>query len=282
MNYYSTIVSHSFRIACLGSVLVATTSLAQDTQVSGVQVLSIGSGEGMSEALRERLSSGASFSFAAPSSSISLGGIGGVNPNDRSQLFNLLSNESVRRELQLTDEQYGGAKKIMQESQERVQKSIQAQMSARQEGTALRIGGPEFRNMMQENQQAAEAAIEEILLPEQLERIRQLAYQVEVSQTGLGEALVSGRLGKEIDVHEDQKQHLTDRAAKIEEEARQAIIEIRAKARAKLFAELAPEQRKEAEELLGPYFEYKELSLGQQIRKSISQIQASRAEPEEE
>lgn len=246
---------------------------AQETQISGVQVLGIqASGEAMSEELKGRIAEGAaSFSFASPGATFSIGGPSGFNPGSRSQLFNLLSNESVRRELKLGDDQYEGVKKINAEAQKRMSELFRSQvMQADGKGpTSISVGGSELREIMDENQSVAEEAIEEILLPEQLERVRQLAYQVQVAQVGLGEALVDGKLGQEIGVFDDQKQNLTDRAAKIEAEARAAIVKIRAEARAKLFKELSPEQRKKAEELLGDYFEYEEPSLQKQLQESL-------------
>ncbi len=194
----------------------------------------------------------------------------GVDPNNRSALFNLLANESVRRELQLTDDQFKGVQKIQQETQKRMSEVLRANMAA---GNPPAAG---VRELMEEGRKTAEGAIEEILLPEQLNRVRQLAYQVEISQLGLGESLTSGRLGKEIDVHEDQKQHLTDKAAAIETETRLAIAKIRAAARAKLLAELAPEQRKKAKELLGPHFEYEELNFAKTLRQRLKQVESDK------
>ena len=202
----------------------------------------------------------------------SLGGstMFGVDPNNRSALFNLLANESIRRELQLDDDQYAGVQKIMQESQKRVSEMVRANMASGSNNI-----GAGLSELMKESRKRAEEAIEEILLPKQLERVRQLAYQVEISQLGLGESLTTGRLGKEIDIHEDQKQHLTDKAAAIEAEARMAIAKIRAAARAKLFAELAPDQRKKAEELLGPHFDYEEPNIAKTLRQRIESAPAA-------
>jgi hypothetical protein len=99
-----------------------------------------------------------------------------------------------------------------------------------------------------------------------------------VAQLGLGDSLTSGRLGKEVDVHDNQKQHLTDKANAIEEEARLAIAKIRAAARDKLLAELAPEQRKKANELLGPYFAYEEPNLAKTIQRQIAQQRSQKPE----
>lgn len=258
----------SLSLIALGSLPLA--SHAVFGQEGQIQVLGFSS-EAISEDMEAELAEGAaSFSFSGGGGGFSFGSTlgGGVNPADRSQLLGLLSNESVRRELKLTDDQYTGAKQIMEESQKRLSDLIRKMLTEQKDG-AIRLGGTAMRELQQENQKVAEAAIEEILLPEQMTRIRQLAYQVDVSQTGLGEALTEGKLGTDIGVHDDQKQNLLDRAAKIELEAKRAIAKIRAAARAKLFEELTPEQRKTAEELLGDYFLYEELTMSQQLRKSM-------------
>ena len=269
--------------ASLSATLCSLSLVGLEAQEAQIQVLGVG-GEQMTPEMRERMANGAasmSFQMAGPSSTISLGGFGGVDPNNRSQLFNLLTNESVKRELQLTDEQFTGAKKIMDESRKRLGRMVTEQLQNREPGSPIRLGGNAVRDLMEEGREQAEAAIEEILLPEQLDRVRQLAYQVEIAQEGLGVSLTEGRLGKEIGVHDGQKQNLLDRAKKIEAEAQQAIIAIRAKARAKLFQELTPDQRKDAEKLLGKYFLYEEPSLGQQLRRSFRSMNHPTTEDED-
>ncbi|MEM7473572.1 MAG: hypothetical protein AAF483_01130 [Planctomycetota bacterium] len=264
--------------ACL--IFAGFTSSCLRAQEAQIQILGVGDSEAT-----ESIAEGAmSFSFASPGSSFSLGSsLGGVDPNNRSQLFSLLSNESVRNELKLSEEQYAGAQKIMKESQKRMSKLLSAKLIAsRQNGGPIQFGGGEFQEMMEENQKQSETAIEEILLPAQLERVQQLAYQIDVQQEGgMGDSLVNGRLGEEIGVYDDQKQNLVDKAAKIEAEAKAAILAIRTAARAKLFKELSPEQRKKAESLLGDYFQYEELSLSQQLRKSMRQVTEGQEEKEE-
>ncbi len=247
-------------IACLATGIAPQCTLAQEVQVfgfgstsnsdepRGATQIAIGGPGGIT------MNSGMAFG----------GGLLGVDPNNRSALFNLLSNESVRRELQLKDNQSASVQKIQQESQKRMSETLRANMASGNPNPAAGI-----RELVEEGRKAAETAIEEILLPEQLTRVRQLAYQVEIAQLGLGESLTTGRLGKEIDVHEDQKQHLADKAAAIEIETRQAVAKIRSAARAKLLAELAPEQRKKAEDLLGPHFEYEEPNLAKSLRQRM-------------
>jgi hypothetical protein len=239
----------------------------------GVQILGFSSVEGeLSEDMKERMSEGAaSFSFSGDGGGFSMGSMfGGVNPNDRSQLFGLLDNESVRSELKLSEQQYAGVKQIMKASQKNLQSAIREMIG--QGGGAIRIGGDSMKEVIAENQAQAEAAIEEILLPEQMKRVQQLAYQIEISKRGLGECLVSGQLGEEIGVHDDQKQHLTDVAERVAAETAAKIATIKAQAMREVLAELAPEQRKKAEELLGEYFDYKSVTLEERLQKSIKTL----------
>lgn len=257
-------------VLCLG--VPNAVSFGQDGPQQGVQVLGIsisGDSENAPE-LGEII--GSSISIGGPNISFGGPGLGGVNPNSRSQLFQLLSNESVRNELKLTDDQYAGVKGVMKESQKRTQEMIQGAMAKqKQQGSSrsFSFGGEDFRNLMAENEALAEAAIEEILLPGQMERIKQLAYQIDVEQVGVGISLTEGRLGEDIGVHEGQKQDLLDAAKKIDAETKAAILRIKAEARKKLFKELTPDQRKQAEELLGDYFQYETLTIQQRIRQSV-------------
>lgn len=190
----------------------------------------------------------------------------GGNPNNSSALMNLLGNQSIKNELKLSDDQIASAKTIMTESGQRMSSFIRQSM---QEGRPLNPS--EIKELMAENQKKAETAIEEILLPEQLKRLRQLAYQVEIAQIGLGDSLVEGRLGSEVGVTDQQKEHLAKKAAEIENEARLEIARIRAAAQAKLLAELSAEQRNKATSLLGPYFLFEEPTLQQRIREQMKQ-----------
>ena len=264
-------------ITCLALVALNSTShlKAQEAAAISIGISSDGDGDA------GEIAASTGISFISPGSSFSIGSPT-ANPNSPSALFNLLGNESIRNELELSEAQYGGVQKIMKASQDRMTKMIRTRMMARKEGQSVQLGGADFQDLMDENRVQAEDAIEEILLPEQMTRIRQLAYQVEISREGIGDSLVSGRLGKEIGVYEDQKEELAARAAKIEQEAKMAILAIKSQARAKLFKELTPEQRKKAEELLGDYFEYEEPTLGQQLSKSLKQIRRSREESNED
>ena len=245
-----------------------------------IQVLSLGvSSDAGGEGGPPRIMQGAVM--ASPGASISLGTAFGLNPNDKSQLFNLLKNKSIQRELQISDEQIRGATDIMQGAQERMQTIVQGMLANRRPDGGLNIDRDSIKLIAEENSAEAREAIEEILKPAQLRRLRQLAYQIEIDRDGLGASLVKGRLGREIGVYEGQKEQILDRAEQIEEQLKLEIAALKAEARAALLAELSPEQREAAEELLGEYFAYEEPTFAQSLRERIEKARSADEGPAE-
>ena len=241
-------------LSLLWIVLAAAHLNAQEIAVLSVGETSTEQGSGkVKDAVR-------SFAFSGPNS-ISLNG---VDPNNATALFNMLSNESVRRELKLTDQQFSSAAEIMQASSRRISELVKANIS---EGKAFKING--LRELTEELRQEAEGAIEEILLPEQLKRLKQLAYQIDMARSGLTETVVHGKLGQEIGIVEGQKTPLEERAQKIEAKVQAEIARIRQVAREEFLKELNAEQRQKAQQLIGDYFDYQEPSLAQSIKQKL-------------
>jgi hypothetical protein len=72
-------------------------------------------------------------------------------------------------------------------------------------------------------------------------------------------SLPRGRLGRDSGVHKGQREILERTSIKVDKEAQLAIIQILEKAEQDVLAQLAPEQRKKAQELIGPVFIYDDL-----------------------
>jgi hypothetical protein len=271
---FTSLPSHLIVAAAVAAALcVASATKGQDEpefKFGAIEIAASGDGDGAA-ALASGMSS---IAIGGPGGFISSNLLGGVDPNNRSQLFQLLSNDSIRRELKLTEEQQQGVAQIIQENGKRMQERVRQAIAQGGGGIgSLRL---DFSELMRVQREQSEAAIEEILLPEQLKRVRQLAYQIEIAQEGLGESLVNGRLGKDIGVYDQQKQQLTDRARDIEQELRAVIAKAHSAARMKLFAELTPDQRKAAEELVGDYFQYEESNLRGLMKGQLKKVEERR------
>lgn len=94
--------------------------------------------------------------------------------------------------------------------------------------------------------------IDEILTPQQKERLQQIQVRAEIRRFGFAYALVQGRFGDKVGVYEGQKDTLVRKVKKIEEAAMKEIEAINKRTEERVLAELVPEQRIRAKEILGP------------------------------
>ncbi|HEY7326008.1 MAG TPA: hypothetical protein VH592_00100 [Gemmataceae bacterium] len=118
----------------------------------------------------------------------------------------LLTQKSVQEELKLSADQ---VKKVT-ELQEKQRESFQGLRDLSQE---------ERREKMQEMTKANEKAVADILKPEQVKRVKQIALQQQVSRT-LGFALNNEELAKELKITDEQKDKIREIQMKSFEELR--------------------------------------------------------------
>ncbi len=175
----------------------------------------------------------------------------GPDPDNLSALFELLRNEQIQEDLKLTEAEVEAIMKISNGYKETMRVYLD---EVRTKGKPL--DQAVFRQIQAERRNAAENAIVEILSPDRLRRLRQLAFRVEASSIGLPAALVFGRLRGEAGVHDNQRHSILTQGNAIVEWARQESEKIWRKAEAEVLAQLASEQREKAEEALGEYFYY--------------------------
>jgi hypothetical protein len=94
-------------------------------------------------------------------------------------------------------------------------------------------------------------AIEELLPPEKLERLKQIAYRFETQKMGFADSLTDGWLADVVETHDAQQSTLTRKINDIEVELQKKIDALRAEAEVKILAELSPQQRDKARKALG-------------------------------
>lgn len=116
---------------------------------------------------------------------------------------------------------------------------------------------------------------DEILTPEQMDKLRQVALRVEVIRIGLPDALVRGRLAETVGTYEGQKSDLYRKAKQIEKETQLKITELLRQSESETLALLTPEQRQKAEEALGETHDYVETS---RVRKMFQNVLESKGD----
>lgn len=175
------------------------------------------------------------------------------NPDNPLSIAVLAVNPTVAAELNLEGKQLKALKSLFREGHGSLEvvtyESKDGEVVLDAKGRALHY---------QETLQARRNAIEEVLTPEDLKRLRQAAFQIEIARSGFGVAITSGALSENVGVSDNQKSHLREKANQIEAKLQGKIAKLLVEAQEEMVNELPAEQREKAKECLGNPFFYRE------------------------
>ena len=99
--------------------------------------------------------------------------------------------------------------------------------------------------------------LEGVLLPHQLERLRQIGMRSRLRYRSLVDVLTSDPVKTEIGLSDEQAANLRKSEQKIQEELEEQIAELRDKARKKLLSNLNRTQQEQVEQMMGPEFAFR-------------------------
>lgn len=168
--------------------------------------------------------------------------------------FSMLNNPSVQKDLQLVDEQL----EQIQDISEDFSKRIREKLDEMKDGDGnMKIQGAGFAELIADLKSQQREQIENILLPNQQDRLKQVSRQMKMKRMGSQRA-VTELLAKELGISDEQKERIEEKSKKLQAELEAKIAELRAKAKKDLFQELSQDQRKKLENLLGDEFIVKE------------------------
>lgn len=180
------------------------------------------------------------------------GGPGGGFGFGGGGLIGVLMREDARKELELVDEQVADLQKLGEGMRGRMGEMFSGlrDIEDREER------GRKFREVMEKAQEEIEKEIGKVLLPHQMKRAKQLAFQQRL-RGGAGRALTSGgSLAEELGISEAQQEKLRAANEKLEAELRQKIAKLRSEAQEELLKVLTPKQQAQFKELVGEPFEF--------------------------
>lgn len=199
----------------------------------------LGSGEG--PAIRMMAAPGAGFSFSG----------GGDFSMPAPDPWSLLGNPSVQKDLELVGDQLQRVKDMQAEMGRQMKEKI---------GDLSKGGiGPErfagLGELMKKLRAEQKEQLSSVLLPHQIDRLKQVALQTHMKQSGTANALASELVAEELGISDDQKERLQKRQKEIKEKLAQQIEELKKKAKDELLMELTPDQRGKLKKMVGD--EYK-------------------------
>lgn len=169
------------------------------------------------------------------------------DPTNRSHLFGLLREPHIQEEIGMNEDQVRAVEMLTKKGKDTIRKIIE---EGRKTGVRVNLSEAVAARKLE-----TEDAIEEVLLPEQHQRLTQVAYRIEAQKLGLARAILQGRLSEEVGIHREQRSSFYREASQILKLAEADINDIKVRAEEEVLELLVPEQRDRARETIGDYFE---------------------------
>jgi hypothetical protein len=164
-----------------------------------------------------------------------------------SSTLGLLSDPRVREELEVMDDQY----QQLQAMNEDIIKRAAGQLRALDFGD-----GKNLVDQIRRIQHQAEEDLQAVLLPHQLDRLRQLQARSRLRQRSLVDVITSEPYRSQLEISDRQSAELRQAEREVLQELEREIQALREKARQRLLETLKPAQREKAETLFGEAFDF--------------------------
>ena len=165
--------------------------------------------------------------------------------------FSMLNNASVQKDLQLVDEQLEQIKEINKDFSAKIKE--QMDLMKDDNGNFNFQMGSDFGDLIRDLRKQQQEQISSILLPNQQDRLQQVARQMRIKQQGTANSL-TGKLAEELGISAEQKKRIRDKSKELQQRLEEQIAELRAKAKKELLEELTAEQQDKLTELIGDEF----------------------------
>lgn len=183
-----------------------------------------------------------------------------IDPITPQRLQSLLLKSEVQRELDIDSRTYMLIFQAQRELRERIKESegepVRPDFSDRE---AMKEYLEKRKAEAEEREAVTKDALTEVFPPESYKRLKQIAYQIQIKEAGLGNVLVYGVIGDELELNESQWQQVSKLADELEQEKQEKIRAIVEQYDKKLLDSLPSKQRRKFQEIVGEPFEYQVL-----------------------
>ena len=198
-----------------------------------------------------------------------IGGLGDWMPSGTGAIdpMSLLGNDGVREELELVGDQLDKFRNAEKELQEQI--SEKAKSLAGGKLNPMEMGN--IAKEIAELQKNKQEKLQSMLLPHQLERLKQVALQIQMKKRGAANTLLSDAVTEELGIDSEQKKRIEEKQKELKIELADRMAKLKEEIRNKLLDELTADQKKKLEELSGDDFEYKPTNLNEQIQNRLNQ-----------
>lgn len=179
-------------------------------------------------------------------------------------VFSLAQNRGVQKEIELVEEQLDQLQAINKEFSSRIQEQMELIQGSK--GNFDIGNAKKFAELIKSLSDEKDARMEEVFLPHQLERLKQISRQTHMKNRGDQVIFSNQEVIDALGLSEEQQQKLKEKAKELKKEMEEEVRELKAKARDELLGELTRKQREKLKSMLGNDFEVKPTTLGERAR----------------
>jgi Spy/CpxP family protein refolding chaperone len=185
-------------------------------------------------------------------------------------MLGLAMRDEVQQELQLVDEQKDKVRGIADSMGTKIRAQFdQSRDTFRQLGDLSdeerQAKFAEIRSKFEALNTDGERQLDKVLLPHQLDRLKQIDLQNKIQQRGAS-AITGGDVAKALNLTDEQRDKLEKRAAEVQQELQAKIRDLQADARKKMLDVLTSDQRAQLDKMMGQQFSLPEQNIGDRFR----------------
>ncbi len=164
-----------------------------------------------------------------------------------SELIRMLTSPTLAKPLELSDEQVDIFKETMEQWMERNQELDREFQYASDPQKVI----PRIRTAKNDLYKELDGVVERVLLPHQVEWLKEYVGRIGATRVGLVGSLVDGQLGRTLGITESEKKALLEEAAKIRDELMPKSLELENEIYDRLMASLPEEDAQRLKEMIG-------------------------------
>lgn len=166
--------------------------------------------------------------------------------------WSMINNPSVQKDLELVGDQL----KRVQEMQKEHSEEMRRQIGDLKKGGSIDLDNmKKMREVIESLQARQKEELQQLLLPHQIQRLRQVALQTHMRQAGTAGALSNAEVAEELGISEAQIKQLKEKAKELREQLEKDVKALQEKMKESLIAELTPEQQAKLKEMIGDKYE---------------------------
>ncbi|MCP4079330.1 MAG: hypothetical protein GY819_01575 [Planctomycetaceae bacterium] len=167
--------------------------------------------------------------------------------------FGLLTDKKVQEELELVDDQIEELEDLQKEAMQEIRDMFSEMQDS---GGDRREAFRNIREKMQERMKPYEERVNDVLLPHQQTRLKQLGYQSSGRFSGAGGVFDNQALLDDLDISDKQRDELKEAVEKAREKLQKEYQKLVKDAEDDILKVLDSDQRKKFKELVGDSFQF--------------------------